>query len=101
MVGAAVAVVLLAGFGVLGVGLITGGQVPLPGWPSSGMQAEHGRTAPTASPDPSPVPEQPVGLVSTAPTASTPALVATPDNPGQGDEHRSTARPTRSAGKPG
>lgn len=90
---------LLAGLGVLGVGLMTGGQVPLPGWPDSGVQADHGRPAATTSPDVTPAPGQPVGLTSSpAPTA---APVASSDAPGQSDLHRNTARPSKTPGKPG
>lgn len=97
VIGAGLAAALLAGLGVLGVGLMTGGNVPLPGWPDS-ARADEGRPAPSGTPvtEVTSAPAQQVQLTSPVASAS-----PTPNNPGQGDQHRNTARPSKTPGKPG
>jgi hypothetical protein len=102
VVGAALAVALLASLALLLAGLVPGGAVPLPGWPDAGGPEQPGPVVEftdeaSTSPDAQETPGQTVGPVPTG--TPTP----TPDGPGNSDEHRRDppGKPTKSPGRPG
>jgi len=96
VIGAALAVALLTSLIVLFAGFVPGNRVPLPGWPDAGG---HDQPAPTFGPPE--VMTTPDGSTThPASSTSTTAPAPTTANPGQGDEHRRTARPSKSPGKP-
>ncbi|MET8906284.1 hypothetical protein [Micromonospora sp. NPDC004551] len=113
--GVAMGLGLLTSFGLILAGLFFDSTVPLPGWSDTrpppieaGVDApaqDEKRTSP--SPRPSSVtstgPSAPAATASrtTAPTrAATSAPRPTATVPGQGDERRHSAKPSRSPGKP-
>ncbi|MEO3780744.1 hypothetical protein ABGB16_28820 [Micromonospora sp. B11E3] len=111
IVGTLMGLGLLASLGLILAGLFTDSTVRLPGWGDqkghppieAGLDGMGG----TESPSPSPSTSAPApGSTRTAtPTArptgtDTAAPSARPTEPGQGEEHRNTARPSRSPGKP-
>jgi len=96
LVGVALGVTLLLSLGVLAVGTMGGGPVPLPGWPDGGV---HAGQEPTSAPNPPAPAPTPGGATSRTGQPGGPVTPTT--KPGQGDEHRRTAKPTRSPGRPG
>ena len=114
--GTAMGLGLLTSLGLIAAGLFLDTSVPLPGWsdPRPPQPVEAGVDGTDSSgvgrsPEPSPVTSTSAPLPSSAPTvgvarsgastATTGAASAT-DLPGQGDERRTTAKPSRSPGKP-
>ncbi|WP_091558563.1 hypothetical protein [Micromonospora pattaloongensis] len=112
--GTGIAAGLVAWLGLLLSGLVTGGPLPLPGWPEAGPRPQQNRAeakrevrpSPTAvrAPAPATVPS-----AVTTPTVRPSAPVARPSakaagNRGLGDERRRTptqrAKPSKSPGKP-
>ncbi|MCW3818859.1 hypothetical protein ONA91_30915 [Micromonospora sp. DR5-3] len=110
--GTAMGLGLLTSFGLILAGLFFDSSVPLPGWSETKVQPpiKIGVDAPSrgeqrTSPRPEPV-------TSTTPPALTPTATGTtttraatsavprPSVPGQGDERRRSAKPTRTPGKP-
>ncbi|MGW5668049.1 hypothetical protein [Micromonospora sp. NPDC003776] len=112
--GTAMGLGLLVSLGLILAGLFFDSSVPIPGWSETkvnppieaGVDAP-GRPQPTTSASQRPDPT--TTLPSSAPTATRPtatrtstAPAARPSTsvPGQGDEHRSSAKPSRTPGKP-
>lgn len=113
--GTALGLGLLASLGLVFAGLFTDSTVRVPGWSEQkrqppievGLDGIGPRTSPSARPTASPRPAAPAqSATATAspvqPSASRPPArpSARPSPPGQGDEHRNTARPSKSPGKP-
>ncbi|NES26159.1 hypothetical protein GCE86_27055 [Micromonospora terminaliae] len=114
--GVAMGLGLLTSFGLILAGLFFDSTVPLPGWSDTkpppieaGVDAPPRDREPTApSPRPSsatrtgPSASAPSATHTTVPTraATTAAPRPTASVPGQGDERRNSARPSRSPGKP-
>ncbi|MET8353670.1 MULTISPECIES: superantigen-like protein SSL4 [unclassified Micromonospora] len=115
--GAAMALGLLTSLGLIAAGLFLDTSVPLPGWsddPRAPLPVEAGvdginQPQVADPPSPSPVTGTSASLPSPTPTAGPrrsgpPATASVPpsatDQPGRGDEHRNTARPSRPPGKP-
>jgi hypothetical protein len=114
--GTAMGLGLLASLGLILAGLFFDSPVPIPGWSdtkvhppieagvdASGRPQE--RTSPSSRPAPATSTTAP--LPSAAPTATRPTSRTTTSGPqpstsvpGQGDEHRSSAKPSRTPGKP-
>jgi hypothetical protein len=109
---------LLTSLGLIAAGLFLDTSVPLPGW-SDDSRAPRGVEAgidgadqprpAVGSPTPSPVTRTSAPLPGGTPTVGTrrssppPAVSVTPSvtaQPGRGDQHRNTAKPSRSPGKP-
>lgn len=116
--GTAMGLGLLASLGLILAGLFFDSSVPIPGWSDTkvhppieaGVDAP-GRPQPTTSgsPQPEPATGTAAPLPSSTPgttyptatrTTTGPAAQPTTSVPGQGDEHRSTAKPSRTPGKP-
>ncbi|MFG1915969.1 hypothetical protein [Micromonospora sp. NPDC048898] len=110
---------LLTSLALIAAGLFLDTSVPLPGWsddPRGTRPVEagvDGINAPrvTESPSPSPATRTSAPLPPASPTSDrSPATAGTTvtatgapsatDQPGRGDEHRNTAKPSRSPGKP-
>ncbi|MGW3784787.1 hypothetical protein ACWD5Z_09375 [Micromonospora chokoriensis] len=112
--GTALGVGLLTSLALIIAGIFLDTSVPLPGWsdtPRGTRPVEAGvdginQPRVVKPPSPSPSPRTSTPLLRPTPTASdrTPVTAGgTPpasDRPGRGDEHRNTAKPTRSPGKP-
>ncbi|MCW3842932.1 hypothetical protein ONA70_22800 [Micromonospora yasonensis] len=114
--GTAMGLGLLTSLGLILAGLFFDSSVPIPGWSETKVRPpiEAGVDAPSRAPggtSPSPRPASPTStstpLPSSAPTATRPTTRATAPPaqsstgvPGQGDEHRSSAKPSRTTGKP-
>ncbi|MFE9691587.1 hypothetical protein [Micromonospora sp. NPDC005806] len=114
IVGTAMGLGLLTSLGLILAGLFFDSSVPIPGWSETKARPpiEAGVDAPTnpqggTSPSPRPVPATGTTAPgrSSAPspggaTTTTSAPQPASSRPGQGDEHRSTAKPSRTPGKP-
>ncbi|MFG2054117.1 hypothetical protein ACGFI9_08780 [Micromonospora sp. NPDC048930] len=113
--GTAMGVGLLTSLGLILAGLFFDSSVPIPGWSDTKVQPpiEAGVDAPghpqeqtSPSPRPAPATSTTAPLPSSAPTATRPtsrttsAPQPTTSVPGQGDEHRSSVKPSRTPGKP-
>lgn len=114
--GTAMGLGLLTSLGLILAGLFFDSTVPLPGWSDTkAPPIEAGVDAPsrdeagtTPSPRPpsvtstSPAAPTPTAVRTTAPTRATTSASPRPTGtvPGQGDERRNTARPSRTPGKP-
>ncbi|WP_189193369.1 hypothetical protein [Micromonospora fulviviridis] len=114
--GTAMGLGLLTSLGLILAGLFFDSTVPLPGWSDTKVPPiEAGVDAPsrdeagtTPSPRPpsatstSPAAPTPTAVRTTAPTRATTSASPRPTStvPGQGDERRNTARPSRTPGKP-
>ncbi|PWU58391.1 hypothetical protein DLE60_21925 [Micromonospora globispora] len=116
--GTAMGLGLLTSLGLILAGLFFDSSVPLPGWSDNKVQPiEAGVDAPgkpgggvSPSPRPAPSTSVPVPAASATSTAgvttggtTTTAPAPQPSTstlPGQGDERRSTAKPSRTPGKP-
>lgn len=100
VLGVALGGVLVAGLGLLAATLAMGHPVPLPNWPDSGVQVgQNPRPEGTAPPTTGPnryVTRTPSPPVRTSSTGGIPT-----DQPGRGDEHRRSAKPTAPPGKSG
>ncbi|MFG3688085.1 hypothetical protein [Micromonospora sp. NPDC047740] len=113
--GTAMGLGLLTSLGLIFAGLFFDSSVPLPGWsetkvgpplevgvevsPPAGQTRPRPRPEPVTSitpPVPSPTTIQPTGAV----RAATPAPRRSGSVPGQGDERRNSAKPSKSPGKP-
>lgn len=113
--GTAMGLGLLTSFGLILAGLFFDSTVPLPGWSDTkvppieaGVDAPSrggDRTSPSPRPSPvtstSPAPGS-TATRTTAPTRTTTSTAPRPSStaPGQGDERRNTAKPSRTPGKP-
>lgn len=111
LIGASLAVGLLASLGLILAGLFAGGPLPLPSWPDARQRdAGTGRSAsPTARPEATTPKERDQNQSTAVPTrlpspSTTPGATQPPSSvrPGRGDENRSspTHKPGRSPGKP-
>lgn len=116
--GTAMALGLLTSLGLIAAGLFMDTSVPLPGWSDdtraprpveAGVdgvdqpRASLGPAAPPAVTRTSPPVPGPTATVSARRSSPPPAVTGTPSasaQPGRGDEHRNTAKPSRPAGKP-
>ncbi|MFF4877103.1 hypothetical protein [Micromonospora sp. NPDC000668] len=116
--GTAMGLGLLTSLGLIAAGLFLDTSAPLPGWSDdprvppveAGVDGiNQSRLADTPSPSSSPATSTSVPLPSPAPTTgarrSGPPTTATvapsaTEQPGRGDQHRNTAKPSRSPGKP-
>ncbi len=112
--GVAMGLGLLTSFGLILAGLFFDSSVPLPGWSDKPPPIEAGVDAPPRGGKPTSPSPRPPSVTSTSPSAPAPAASrttaptraatsATPHPttsvPGQGDERRNSARPSR-PGKP-
>lgn len=117
--GTAMGLGLLTSLGLILAGLFFDSSVPLPGWSDNKVQPiEAGVDAPgnsgggvSPSPQPAPVTSTSVpvpaasatsiaGATTGGTTTAAPAPQPSTSLPGQGDERRSTAKPSRTPGKP-
>lgn len=117
--GTAMGLGLLTSLGLILAGLFFDSSVPLPGWSDNKVQPiEAGVDAPgkpgggvSPSPQPAPVTSTSVpvpaasatstaGAATGGTTTTAPAPQPSTTLPGQGDERRSTAKPSRTPGKP-
>lgn len=115
--GTAMGLGLLASLGLILAGLFFDSSVPIPGWSDTkvhppieaGVDAPGGpQPATSGSRRPEPATGTTAPLPSSAPTTrppatrttTAPAPQPTTSVPGQGDEHRSSAKPSRTPGKP-
>ncbi|MCF0095557.1 hypothetical protein [Micromonospora sp. MH99] len=116
--GTAMGLGLLTSLGLIAAGLFLDTSVPLPGWSDDGRAprpveagvdgADQPRVA-DPRPSPSPVtrtsaplpgPTATVGARRSSPPPAVTTAPSTTGQPGRGDEHRNTAKPNRSPGKP-
>ncbi|MET8834932.1 hypothetical protein ABZV78_13590 [Micromonospora sp. NPDC004540] len=114
--GTAMGLGLLTSFGLILAGLFFDSSVPLPGWTDTkvppieaGVDAPprgEERTSPSPRPpsvtSTSPSAPAPTAVHTTAPARATTSTAPRPTGsvPGQGDERRNTAKPSRTPGKP-
>ncbi|MFR9777762.1 hypothetical protein ACL02O_17120 [Micromonospora sp. MS34] len=114
--GTAMGLGLLTSLGLILAGLFFRSPVPIPGWSETkvhppieagvdapGLPGEQASPSPRPAPATStaaPLPSAPTGTSSTTRTTTPPAPEPSTSTPGQGDEHRSSAKPSRTPGKP-
>ncbi|GAA4565844.1 hypothetical protein GCM10023176_14760 [Micromonospora coerulea] len=112
--GAAMGLGLLTSLGLILAGLFFDSSVPLPGWSETRQRAPieagvdaPGEVRPESSPSPQPAtsgPARSAAPTSAGATTATRTVAPLPRQstspPGQGAERRSTAKPSRTAGKP-
>jgi hypothetical protein len=116
--GTAMGLGLLTSLGLILAGLFFDSSVPIPGWSDTKMHPPieagvDGPARPQPATSPTTLPEPITGTASSRPSSAPPASRATATRtltapaaqptgsvPGQGDEHRSTAKPSKTSGKP-